>query len=126
MKIGVNLPDVSELQALGAGGLAAGARRAEQLGFESVWMRGRRTDVLMAGSPQAVAERFAAYAQAGVERLVVAPTGGRWLSLRRIAEAIAALDADRPERSGRLREEKTEIDLHKGASHEEGASNPVR
>ncbi len=39
MKIGVNLPATSELAALGPGGLAAAARHAEQLGFESVSMR---------------------------------------------------------------------------------------
>ncbi len=50
--------------------------------------------LLVTGGPHEVAERFAEYSQAGVERLVAAPTGGDWMRhCELIAEAQALLES---------------------------------
>lgn len=87
MKIGVNLPDVDELATLGPGGLAAAARHAEQLGFESVWM----PDLINADGSPALESVVALAAAAGATYRVRLGFGVLVLPLRAIAWLAAQI-----------------------------------
>ncbi len=87
MKIGVNLPDVDELATLGPGGLAAAARHAEQLGFESVCM----PDLINADGSPALESVVALAAAAGATYRVRLGFGVLVLPLRAIAWLAAQI-----------------------------------
>lgn len=76
MDVGTTLPGIGH-------DLVAFAQHAEGLGLESLWHGDHLT-----GTPEQVAERFAAFAEAGVDRVVAMPfTDDRFRQTGLIAEA---------------------------------------